>query len=180
MNDLDEARTLFLKQGLAFPSLPPELASSLRKHRDWLYSTRPIEMSPYNMDYYVREHYPGDYAVLAHDGHGVNSWAIQYFLVFRDLRMFLSLSWGGAYMDNDRAVQTIRECFALADRITAIVAEKRLISPLNIAVSDYDGSFWQAVESPDGTLGDVDYSDSKRPQEVLEEALSWLLELHGK
>ena len=37
--------------------------------------------------------------MLSHSGHGVNSYAIHYYLVQRPLRMFLQLGWGGVYDD---------------------------------------------------------------------------------
>lgn len=50
-------------------------------------------MSPYNLQYYVEEMDQADatYVVLAHSGHGTNSYAIQYYLVSGPLRLFLHL-----------------------------------------------------------------------------------------
>src|SRR5664279_4461313 len=91
MTDIEKARKLFQDEGLAFPTIPEEFAVRLREQgnrrlpmRDnigdlyaspWLFSTREIDMSPYNLQHYVREAESGpvdDYVILDHSGHGVN------------------------------------------------------------------------------------------------------------
>lgn len=47
----------------------------------------------------------------AHAGHGVNSYAISYYLVLGSVRILLHLAWGGAYMDNADAAQRIQTVF---------------------------------------------------------------------
>ena len=42
-----------------------------------------------------------DYLVVGHDGHGVNSWAMHYYIVRGPLALFLQTGWGGAYMDTE-------------------------------------------------------------------------------
>ena len=113
-DDMDEekARALFTRAGLAFPTIPEELASRLKKQDTWRYSTRELKMSPYNLLHYVREGDRGavdDYAVLCHSGHGSNSYALQYYLVNGPLRMFLHLAWGGVYTDAVEAAANIRD-----------------------------------------------------------------------
>ena len=96
MTDIEKARELFRQAGLAFPTIPKQLAARLKERGEWLFSTREVKIWPYNLDDYVRESHdaPGDYAVLCHSGHGVNSYAIQYYLVYGPLRMFvLGLGW---------------------------------------------------------------------------------------
>ncbi len=174
MTDLGKAKVVFRKAGLAFPCLPKSLASSLSERGMWLYSTRPIEVSPYDLNHYVNEACKSrtrDYALLAHSGHGVNSYAIQYYLVCGPLRMFLFLGWGGVYMDPQKTAGAIRECFSLADRIANAATEKlRPDGRLTIVVSDFYGNYW----SPQHDGAGVRLSDEKTPQEVLREALAWL------
>lgn len=114
-----------------------------------MFSTRPIEMSPYNLEHFVREtgRQADNYAVLAHSGHGVNSYAIQYYLVHGCLRMFLHLGWGGVYMDADAEAAKISECFSMADRLVEVAefAGKSVgIRCLAVVVSDLYGSYWVA------------------------------------
>jgi hypothetical protein len=96
MTDIGKARRLFHEAGLAFPKIPDEFAPRLKERDEWLFSTREIQASPYNLHHYVREierNPVEDYVVLSHSGHGANSYAIQYYLVQGALRMFLHLSW---------------------------------------------------------------------------------------
>ncbi len=129
MTDIEKARQLFQEAGLAFPTIPKDLAAELKKQGKWLFSTRELKMSSYNLQHYVHEsdEAPGDYAVLSHSGHGVNSYAIQYYLTYGPLRMFLHLGWGGAYMDADAAARKIREFFSLTDEsVSAVKKEGKL------------------------------------------------------
>jgi len=122
MNDIEKAKQLFREAGLAFPTIPEELAARLKKHGKWLFATREIDISPYNLQHYVSEvdeTHVEDYAVLSHSGHGVNSYALQYYLVYGPLRMFLHLGWGGVYMDAEAAAAKIRDCFSLAAEVIA-------------------------------------------------------------
>jgi len=76
MNEIEKARQLFREAGLAFPTIPEELAVQLKERHRWLFSTRPIDVSPYNLFHDVDEvegTQVNDYAVVSHSGHGVNS-----------------------------------------------------------------------------------------------------------
>ncbi len=144
MLDIDKAEQLFRQANLSFPNIPGKLAAQLKQHGKWLFSTRDLPMSPYALDAYVDEGpQVTDYAVLAHSGHGMNSYAIQYYLVFEGLQMFLHLGWGGGYMDSKAAAAQIAECFSLADRIV-LKTPKRLAADerLMIVGSDFYGSYW--------------------------------------
>lgn len=176
--DIERARLLFEEAGLAFPTIPNRLAVRLKEQDKWLFSTRAIQMSPYNLDYYVQEaegtHVGDDYAVLSHSGHGVNSYAIQYYLVFGSLRMFLHLGWGGVYMDAAAAAAMIRECFLLADQIvSATMTGGKVNERLTIVGSDSYGSYWETLDQSRRTKP----SGSKGPAEALAEVLQWLRSL---
>lgn len=85
MTDIEKARHLFQEAGLAFPTIPGALVAGLKEQGKWLFSTRELKMSPYNLQHYVHEvdgSHVEDYAVLCHSGHGTNSYAIQYYLVY--------------------------------------------------------------------------------------------------
>jgi len=192
MTDIEKARTLFQDAGLAFPTIPEELAARLREQGDrrlamrnnigdlygpsWLFSTREIDMSPYNLQQYVREAGRGpvdDYVILSHSGHGVNSYALQYYLVYKALRMFLHLGWGGVYMDAEADAIKIRDCFSLSDEIITTLQDVVKIpvgDRLTIVGSDSYGSYWSLPgenrhHGPEGTNG---------PAVVLTDALHWL------
>ena len=176
MSDIEKAERLFREAKLPFPTIPEELAARLKENQDWLFSTREINVSPYDLEDYVREiDDPSveDYVVLAHSGHGVNSYALQYYVVCGALRMFLHLAWGGAYMDAKEDGAKVRKCFSLADDI--IRAEKDWEKEhsgerLTIVCSDFYGSYWSNVEEGRG----AHESNAKHPTQVLNEVLRWL------
>jgi len=176
MTDIEKARQLFRDAGLAFPTIPEELAEQLKEHGRWLFSTRPIDMSPYNLQHYLDEvevSQVKDYAVLSHSGHGVNSYAIQYYLVQGSLRMFLHLGWGGVYMDRGEAAATIRDCFSIADQIASLaqtVGRFQAGKQLTVVGSDFYGSYWL----PPGKRHRGNAVGSKGPLKVLTQTLQWL------
>ncbi len=175
-NDTQKARADFRKAGLTFPRIPDGFADKLKEQDDWVFSTRKTCPSPYSLDYYVNEFDEGsveDYVALAHSGHGVNSYALQYYLVRGDLGMFLHLGWGGVYSDPKEDAANIRDCFSLADEIVmAAEAMQRLgmVGNLKIVACDFYGSYWA---SPEKNMPKAD-ERSKRPAEVLTEVLDWL------
>jgi hypothetical protein len=175
MTAIEKARNLFRDAGLALPTIPEELAARLKERGRWLFSTRLLDMSPYNLQHYVdeAERTPSrDYAVLSHSGHGVNSYAIQYYLVQEALRMFLHLGWGGAYMDATKAAAAIRDCFSMADKIVPAaqtVGRFKAGERLLVVASDFYGSYWLR---PGESRPEED--DGKDPLEVLTEVLDWL------
>jgi hypothetical protein len=176
MNDIEKARKLFQKAGLAFPAIPKELAARLKEMGEWIFSTREIDMSPYNLQHYIREvdgTHVEDYVVLSHSGYGVNSYALQYYLVHGMLEMFLHLSWGGTYMDAKKTSAEIRDCFLMADEIVpAAQTSVKLQSGarLRIVGSDFYRSYWFIP----GKKGSKEDADPRGPTEVLTEALNWL------
>ena len=125
MADVEKARTLFEEAGLAFPDIPQELAERLKEQDKWLFATREVSISPYNLEHYVCEANVKDYVILSHSGHGVNSYAIQYYVVYKILRMFLHLGWGGVYMDAKAAATKIHDCFSLANEIIPVAQASR-------------------------------------------------------
>lgn len=175
MSDIEKARRLFKEAGLAFPDVPEELSSALEERERWVFSSRELEKWTYNLPEFVEEaaaYNVDDYVVLAHSGHGVNSYAIQYYLVYRNLRLFLHLGWGGAYADNERAAEHIAECFSLADKLVTAVQQGLIPQGTvpTIVGSDFYGSYWH----PDGEGSSDGEWDLVMPAEVLKEALETL------
>lgn len=97
--------------------MPEEFVAQLKEQDKWVFATRDISETPYHLQHYIAEMNVADYAILSHSGHGVNSYAIQYYLVYKALRMFLHLGWGGVHMDAKKEAAKINECFALANEI---------------------------------------------------------------
>jgi hypothetical protein len=115
-----------------------------------------------------------EYVVLAHAGHGVNSYAIQYYLVQGALAMFLHLRWGGVYSDAEADAAEIRDCLSLADEIVAAVRVTERLRPgdqLKVVAATFYGSYWL----PPGRKGQRNPGDNyKPPAVVLAEVLRWL------
>ncbi len=176
MSDIDKARQLFRNAGVAFPTIPAQLAEHLKEHGQWLFSTRPLDMSPYHLQHYLEEvevSQVKDYVVLSHSGHGVNSYAIQYYLVQGSLRMFLHLGWGGVYMDPGETAVTIRDCFSMTDQIASLAQTAGLLQAgerLTIVASDFYGSYW--IPPGESRRGEVNGREG--PLKVLTEVLDWL------
>jgi hypothetical protein len=115
----DEARTLFAGAGLGEPPIPRGFESQLRKIGKWHYATADASViSPYRFQDHedaARWSAAPPSLVLAHAGHGANSYAIAYYLVLGNVRILLQLAWGGAYMDNDAAALRIRAVFEILE-----------------------------------------------------------------
>jgi hypothetical protein len=114
------ARKAFADNGLAFPAIPAELGKKLRRRQDWQWCNQAIPTPPYFIQAWVEAFQQGDIeelALLAHDGHGVNSHALQYYLVHDGLALFLHLAWGGVYMDQEASTRNVNHCLSLADQI---------------------------------------------------------------
>lgn len=169
---IDAARALFSSWNLPLPSLPADSHATLRELEARIFSTRTLPEPPYHLRHFLEEgtSAPPAYCVLAQSGHGVNSHAIQYYVVNERLRLFLHLAWGGVYMDEDAVRANIRECFALADAIVAAVNSKPASQgQLTVVASDfYGGDWWRDAAPPRWPL------PQDKPAEVLGGALAAL------
>jgi hypothetical protein len=170
---VERARSLFREAGLSFPRIPIELAECLREQGDWIFSTREIAASPYNLQHYLAEFSQtrvADYAILSHSGHGVNSYALQYYVVRGGLGIFLHLGWGGVYMDNKEESAKIGKCFSLTDRIlsTKPMGSRSRTAGVIVVASDFYGSFWSKTREYKVEHGE------KSPIDVLTEVSEWL------
>lgn len=175
MSDLEKARALFHGAGLAFPGVPDPLAAELREQGEWLFSTRKLKTTPYDLKYYVQECEKDieDYVVLAHSGHSTNSYAIQYYLVIGHLRLFLHLGWGGIYMNAEETASEIRQCFSLADEIVPAAMTSRKIAPgerLTIVAASFYGSYWFTSAK----WQSKQRRGNRSTHETLKEVLNWL------
>jgi hypothetical protein len=85
---------------------------------------------------------------LAHDGHGINSYALHYYLVRGPLRLFLQMGWGGVYMDGPKTTEEANRCFALVGQLVpaveAAVRAGRLRPEARfvVAASEFYGCYW--------------------------------------
>lgn len=93
----------FADAGLVAPPVPEALRSQLRRLRPWLWSTREIDpFAMYMFGEYIEEAFAGgtaDYVAISHAGHGINSYGLNYHLVYGQVALFTQDGWGGGYMN---------------------------------------------------------------------------------
>ena len=166
------AAATFASAGLTFPVLPEWARDHLTRVDDWSYTSRRTTPSPYSIDTYVREFVDGeagDYAVVSHAGHGVNSWAISFFVVSGRCGVFVQSAWGGAATsdaDDEIERRAMAERFALAGQLVERNDERRDDDWLAVVVSDFHGQRW--AWWPDGGAPSWVASDN-----ALGDALDW-------
>lgn len=164
----EAARAQFAAAGLPAPPIPPLFAPRLLRVRDWLYSTRGDQQGtgaaapgPYALQWYGRELLGGSvgepYLLFGHDGHGINSWAMHWYMVRQPLAIFLQLPWGNAYDDDAQraaSAEALRLHFDAIERLLQATAgaANGVLGPddwLIVVASDLEGSragLWPAGE----------------------------------
>jgi hypothetical protein len=88
----------------------------------WAWATRdinPLDMYMFDPEPFAEglSGHPPDYLAICHCGHGVNSYALSYFLVDGPLAVYAQIGWGGAYMDMDRSSRAVGACFEKLSRL---------------------------------------------------------------
>jgi hypothetical protein len=175
-SSLDKARELFASEGLPFPYIPAEMHGAFRQLSPWVYSTRTDIPSPYSIARFVEEvgtQPIADYVLLGHAGHGINYYAMHYYLVRGSLGMFLQIAWGGAYTDNDKAIEEMATAYTQAEQLVAAIeaAELSASERLIVVISDFYGSRWthlDGTKDPEAFHTDVNWqTDSDVLQKVL-------------
>ena len=173
---IDKARARFEQVGLDLPPIPEELRKTFKERKAWCFSSRPVKMWPYRFDDYVEEAHskrPSDYVLVAHAGHGVNSYAIHYYLVRGPLNLFLQLAWGGIYEDQRKTTAAVNKCFKLAGTLLQVFEKNRQkdLHPsdrIMIVASDFYGSRWAGLGKTETKVQD------KKPAELLKLVLKSL------
>lgn len=151
---LEAAQAWLAEEGIPFPCMPVELQNNLQPIAEGVFSSRlTLPATPYFIDGFVQEvetESVDDYVVLAFDGHGMNSYAIHYYLVYGPLAFFLQVSWGGAYMNREKAQAAISSVFAKIEPIikTALkvkVKDNKSSSRFILSASSFYGSRWRQL-----------------------------------
>ncbi|WP_190866995.1 hypothetical protein [Actinomadura sp. RB99] len=129
MDGANEMRQVFEGAGLSAPPVPPDLESRVRRRGEWLYATRGIDpMAMYMFRDHVTEAMSrrvGDYMAVCHAGHGVNSYCVNYHLVWGPVAIFAQTGWGGVYMDRERSAADVRDLLAQCGDVLAAATEAR-------------------------------------------------------
>ena len=163
LNPMDENEQIsdlasaFLEQQLPIPILPGEIAQRIRRVAPWMWTSRESWTSPYDLSAWLSEvlkHPTEDYVMIGHAGHGMNSYALHYYLVYGPLAVFAQFHWGGAYTDQSRTVLSLSRLYEAVESmltgIAAAVREGRLPESARLIVkqSDFAGHGWRLLESP--------------------------------
>lgn len=152
--EIKSARQLFASEGLTFPSIPIDVQSDFREIAAWVYGTRSDVPSLCETDWFINEviqYSVPNYVMIGHAGHGINSYAIYFYLVLNYLALFIQIGWGGVYMDKAETTQAVAEAFSQADHLTKIMEERERAvqvapdSRLIVVVSDFRQSWWTWV-----------------------------------
>ena len=177
---LEAACQLFTQEEIPFPFIPPEMRPAFAELSEWVYGTRPDAPWLYEIRDYVREagtEPVADYLLMGHAGHGIQSYAMHYYLVRGPLALFVQSGWGGAYMDKDKATRDMAARYAQAEElIQAVEAAQRegRFRPgerLIISDSDFYGSSWTRI---DGVLDEDSFRQSnwREDEDVLRAVLA--------
>lgn len=152
---LEQARQLFADSGLPFPFIPPEMTGEIRQITEWVYGTRSDQAFLYYLTWFINEVGTtpvADYLLFGHDGHGINSYAIHYYLVRGPLALFVQESWGSAYGDKEKDSQAVAERFSQAEALVHAVetAQQRgVFKPderLVVVTSSFYGAIWRRLQ----------------------------------
>jgi hypothetical protein len=189
--ELEQAKQQLREAGLTFPPLPDELAAQFQRFGAWWWGTREVDQAEMYFFGGIAggdgiESPPPDYMALCHAGHGVNSYALNYHLLFRPLALILQVGWGGVYMDQaDQAALFQLHCdlsaglVELATRVrqaqavttdVALVRYSELHDVCRFDVLDAADLF-VGSRPPDETSG----TRAAPPEETYERARAWLV-----
>ena len=170
------------KVGLQKVFIPSSLEGEMERISDWVFGTRGDARNLYEFIAFVQEAATSnvdDYLLLGQAGHGMQSYAMHYYLVEGQLALFLQMAWGGAYDDGEADRAAIAEQFALIPQLYNVVLESELPEDarLVVALSDMHGSRW-AVLPEMLTKGEVlAFGDWQTEDAVdLRSVLDWLNE----
>ena len=87
------------KVGLQKVFIPSSLEGEMERISDWVFGTRGDARNLYEFIAFVQEAATSnvdDYLLLGQAGHGMQSYAMHYYLVEGQLALFLQMAWGGA------------------------------------------------------------------------------------
>lgn len=123
----DEAREVFAEAGIEFPPVPERFVKDFRRVRNWCYASRDIDA----FEMYIGQRYPlevaagpvDDYVGVSQAGHGINSYSLNYDLVYGWVAVFVQVAWGGVYGDEAAQVATIAEAFGRCRDIAELVEQ---------------------------------------------------------
>ncbi len=151
---MENATALYKGAGLPFPPIPSQLVDQFVEVENWVYGTRSDHPFIYDIDWFIEEavkQQSANYVLLGHSGHGVNSWAIHYYLVQGQLALFIQVGWGGAYgtpQDSANACALLERLQTEGHHLSELVAAGKVAPDerLIVVASTFYGGQWLRVD----------------------------------
>lgn len=141
--DFPDVQSWFKASGFAMPPLPASLVDAIQRQHRFVFSSRAVNVDPYDYSSYVEEAMAPeleDYILVAHSGHGANSYGLSYYVAWSGLRLLLQLQWGGVYEAALQARDAISRTFEALQRLwPEVVSRVPMSPPLVVASSDFYG-----------------------------------------
>lgn len=165
---IERLKQRFEGEGLVLPAMPVACLDRCTLLDDWTLTSRALTPSAYLIDDYVRTAVDGDFdesIVIAHAGHGANSWALHLYRVTAGLAVFVQSSWGGSDIEDDaEAAETARfnRRVGAVDALFAIHTAQPLVADGERAViveSDFGRSRWARWNAAAGAEPDWQFDD---------------------
>ena len=179
---IEQARRFFETRGLKLPYIPPELTERFAHISGGVFGTRRDLPGPYHIDAFIQEvcrKEVADYLILGHDGRGINSYAMHYYLVRGSLALFIQIGWGGVYTDEEASTLKVSTEFARAEELVEAVhaaTQSNVLGPgerLVCVHSDLYGGQWARVRAPVEDLGSIVWN---RDDQAMQSALAAIAE----
>ena len=125
------------------PPVPERFGATLRRISPHAFATRELPWSPYEVARWMSEEEASEYLLVGHAGHGVNSYAVSYFLVQRHLRLFIQVGLGGVYMDSEKARRAVGQAFGAAAQLIRASTNVPEHEPVLVVATEFYSSHWR-------------------------------------
>jgi hypothetical protein len=156
---------------LAHPPIPAALAADIQDLGENFFGTRDDVFGVYADPTLMLRADGREYLLLEYAGHGVNSYALSYFLVHGGLAAYLQIGLGGSLMDNDLQRRRIADAFTeLAHLVEATAGRSE-----RVTVFAWDMVGKVGWVKPGEILADAWKNAHPRdPAEAIAEARAWI------
>ena len=155
LNGMDAAKAFFKEERLLMPVIPETLQPDIKELGAGVFGTEWAKGKPlYDIYPFVQETMRDPHAqflVFGQAGHGVNSWAMHYYLVHGPIALFIQLPYGGVYMSREASVGAITGAWGLLKDLLKAVDEMEVNAEerLYIVESMLSGCRWAWGERGD-------------------------------
>ena len=147
-NGVDPAVSFISKKKLLLPPIPQSFRSSVEELGSGVFGTAWAKgRSLYNVQAFMNEamnNANARFFVFGQAGHGINSWAMHYYLVDGPIALFLQLPYGGAYMSREASIGAITGAWGLIKDLIRAADEAEVATEerLYIVESPLSASRW--------------------------------------